>query len=440
MIDKYLLEWKQNPIRMPLLLRGARQVGKTYAVANLGESFDDFAEINFERNPEFKIVFERNLEPERIIRELAVMLGKPIVAGKTLLFFDEIQESENAFKSLRYFYELMPSLHVIAAGSLLDFQIEKIGMPVGRIEWLYMYPMSFIEFLYAVKHSMLAEEILHHDPSKPMSESIHALGLSLVGEYFAIGGMPAVVKQWRDSKDLSTCGRLLRAISSTYKKDFDKYAKRSQIKYLDLLFSHIPERLGEKFKYSAVSQNYTKRELEPCLDLLSKAGIVTKVLESAGQGIPLGAQANHEHFKVIFLDVALSQNVIGLNLGEWIIDPLEQFINKGNIVESFVGQELLAYASPFAERNLYYWHREERTSNAEIDYLIQKEEHVIPVEVKSGHRGALQSMHIFLNSHPHSAFGIRFASHNYSIMEKIHTYPLYAIAGFLKNTINPLSL
>ncbi len=439
LIDKYLLDWKNSDIRMPLLIRGARQVGKTYAALNLGKSFDDFVEINLERSPQLHIIFEKDLEPERIIRELSIHLKRPITPGKTLLFFDEIQESEHAFRSLRYFYELMPSLHLIAAGSLLDFQIEQIGMPVGRIECLYMHPLSFLEFLHAIGHELLAQEILSHDPHKPMSESLHSLGISLLGEYLAVGGMPAAVKAWRNTKDFDSSARFLQVISSTYKKDFDKYAKRSQIKYLDLLFTHIPERLGEKFKYSAVSQDYTKRELEPCLDLLCKAGIATKIFETAGQGIPLGAQASREHFKVIFLDVALSQNVLGLKAGQWIIDPLTQFINKGNLTEAFVGQELLAYSSPFTERNLYYWHREARTSNAEVDYLIQKDENIIPIEVKSGHGGAMQSMRIFLESHRQSPYGIRFSPQNYSLADRIYTYPLYAISSLFKDPTNPLT-
>jgi uncharacterized protein len=439
-IDKYLLEWKTSRLRMPLLIRGARQVGKTYAVRHLGKTFDDFVEINFEHNPEFASAFERNLEPTRIIEDLEIRLKRPIIPGKTLLFFDEVQESVKAFKSLRYFYELMPSLHVIAAGSLLDFQIEKIGVPVGRVEWLYLYPMSFIEFLYAVDHTLLAEKILNHHPDELMSDSTHNLALSLLGEYIAIGGMPAVVKCWRDSRDIADCGRLLHRIIQNYKQDFDKYARRSQVKYLDILFDHIPKLLGRKFKYSQVSQHYKARELEPSLAMLCMAGIATKVLESAGQGLPLGAQANDKHFKVLFLDIALSQVVLGFELGEWIIEPYKEFINQGELVEAFVGQELLAYSSPFVERHLYYWHREERGSLAEVDYLIQKEKSVIPIEVKSGTGKALQSMSLFLETHPSSPYGIKLSPQNFSVKGKIHTYPLYAIAHFTRNVKNPLTI
>ena len=250
----------------------------------------------------------------------------------------------------------MPSLHVLAAGSLLDFKIREVGMPVGRIEWLYMYPMSFIEFLYAYNQDMLVEAVLNHNAGQPISEAIHHLALSLLGEYLAIGGMPASVKCWINTKDIFGCARLLQAIKNTYKKDFDKYAKKHQIKYVELLFSYIPKRLGRKFKYSEISPDYKKRELEPALELLVMAGIVTKVLKSSGQGIPLGAQASDQNFKVIFLDIALSQAVLGLDIGTWIVNPLQQFINKGEFVEAFVGQELLAYSSPFKDPSLYYWH------------------------------------------------------------------------------------
>ena len=369
--------------------------------------------------------------PDIIIRQLSLLVDRPIIPHKTLLFLDEIQVIPRALIALRYFYELMPELHVIAAGSLLDFAIEEVGIPVGRVMLLYMYPMSFIEFLYALRYDLLAEEILQHTLENSLSEPIHRKLLTIVGEYLAVGGMPEVVDCWQKTKDLFECFKIQQAIIDTYRYDFSKYAKKLQIKYLNVLLEHIPLSLGKKFKYSAIDGNYQKRELAPCLDLLSTAGIATKVFWSAGNGIPLGAQVDPHNFKVIFLDVALSQVILGLNLGNWIINPLEQFINKGELVESFIGQELLAYSNPFAKSYLYYWHRTARGSEAEIDYLIQSKEHVIPIEVKSGKGTTLKSMQLFLESHPHSPYGIRFSTLNYSLFQKIHTYPLYAIAAAL---------
>ncbi len=431
LVDEFLINWKNSESRKPLLLRGARQVGKTHAARTLGTLFDDFIEINFELNTEAALIFAKDLQPERIVRELSLLMGRHIVPGKTLIFFDEIQAVPRVFSSLRYFYEIMPQLHVIAAGSLLDFVTSELGIPVGRVTSLYMYPMSFIEFLSAMEQDLLAEEILQHVPEAPLAESLHRRLLNLLGEYLAVGGMPEVVKCWREKKDSFACFALQQGLIDTYKQDFNKYAKKFQIKYLNVLFEHVPLRLGKKFKYSALGDHYRKRELAPCLDLLATAGVINKVLRSHGNGIPLGAEAEPQDFKVIFLDVALSQAVLGLDLSAWIINPLEELINKGAIVEAFVGQELLAYANPLKKASLYYWHREERSSQAEVDYLIQKDHHVIPLEVKSGKSTTLKSMQLFLESHVQSPYGVRFSVLNYGVKPNIHSYPLYAVAKAL---------
>ncbi len=200
LIDTHLLTWKNDESRKPLLLRGARQIGKTFAVRILGTNFENFIEINFELTPDATLLFDKDLQPERLIRELSLFVGKQIIPGKTLLFFDEIQAAPKVLSALRYFYELMPSLHVIAAGSLLDFTTEELGIPVGRVMSLYMYPMSFIEFLYALKQELLVEEILKHTTEMPLSEPIHQKLLSFLGEYLAIGGMPEIVKTWQEKK------------------------------------------------------------------------------------------------------------------------------------------------------------------------------------------------------------------------------------------------
>lgn len=430
-IDDYLIEWKDSGIRKPLLIRGARQVGKTYAVRNLGKSFNSFVEINFELEPRLISLFEKDLQPERIIRELSIVLKKPIVPGKTLLFFDEIQAAPQAIMALRYFYELMPLLHVIAAGSLLDFATELIGLPVGRVMSFYMYPMSFIEFLYT-RNELLAQKILEPVESEVLSEIIHDDLLSYIGEYIGIGGMPEIVRYWNKTQDALGCFELQQILLDTYRQDFNKYAKRLQVKYLELLFNHIPLSLGRKFKYSSIG-DYQKRELAPCLELLKTAGVINTVVRSDGQGIPLGAQVHPQDFKIIFLDIALSQAVLGMNTGEWLIDPLGQIVNKGEVVEAFVGQEILAYSNPLIKPSLYYWQREARGSEAEVDYLIQNGELVIPVEVKGGKGSTLKSMHMFLESHAKSPYGIRFSMQNYSVFEKIYSYPLYAIIQGIKH-------
>jgi predicted AAA+ superfamily ATPase len=428
-----LLNWCKSSVRTPLLLRGARQVGKTHVVRQLGKTFDHFVEINFEKTPDLKKIFEHDLDPARIVRELSLATGKKIDSGKTLLFMDEIQEAPRALLALRYFYEELPQLHLIAAGSLVDFAIEQVGVPVGRVSFLYMYPMSFIEFLVALGHQNLAQEIVNHTPDKEVNEAIHNKLLRLVGEYIAIGGMPSAVYQWVTAKDLKLSGNILQNIKNAYEQDFEKYARKNQIKYVNLLFQKIPSLISQHFKYSKLSTDFRKRELEPALYLLEKAGIVHTVNHTNGNGLPLGAEMNLEKFKLVFLDIGINQAILGLDLKDWFIDPTSAFINKGNISENFVGQELLAYSNATDKHKLYYWHREERGSQAEVDYLIVRNQKVIPVEVKSGSGTNLKSIRIFLDSHKSSPYGIRFSILNYSAFNNILSYPIYAVAGAVDN-------
>lgn len=427
-IDQKLIDWIDDPRRKPLLLRGARQVGKTHSVRQLGKQFKHFIEINFESRPDLGLIFEKDLQPDRIVRELAMILDRPIIPGSTLLFFDEIQAAPNAFTALRYFYEELPQLHVIAAGSLLDFTIAEVGVPVGRVSSCYIYPLSFLEFLTALGYDLAVEDLMRHTIADLYSEPVHEQLLSLVGEYLAIGGMPEAVQAWVEKKDFGICSVIHGEIIDSYRQDFNKYAKKFQIKYISVLFNHIPRQMGHKFKYSAISGDYRKRELAPCLDLLVTAGVAHQVFSATGNGLPVGAGPDLQDFKVLFLDVALCQVMLGLQAGDWIIKPLEMFANKGELVEAFVGQELLAYANSSMKQELYYWRRNAPSSQAEVDYLIQQKENIIPIEVKSGAGSTLKSMHMFLDSHPKSPYGIRFSTQQYSVHQKIHSYPLYAIA------------
>ncbi|MCF7799530.1 ATP-binding protein [Candidatus Babeliales bacterium] len=431
-IDIELIAWKDAKFRKSLLLRGARQVGKTYAVKSFAKNFKSFAEINLETQPEARLIFERDLDAKRIMRDIALFLKIPIIPGETLLFIDEIQITPNAVTALRYFHEQIPDLHVVAAGSLLDFAIEQVGIPVGRVESLYMYPMSFIEFLLNLNYEIVVQEILSHKTEEQISEPVHNNLLSILAEYLAIGGMPGVVQCWIEDKDPIRCFALQNSLIDTYRQDFVKYAKKNQIKHVEVIFNSIPQQLGKKFKFSSIDGDYRKRELLPALDLLVTAGIAHKVMATSGQGIPLGANVDPKDYKIIFLDVALCQSLLGLDLEDWFLNPMQQFVNKGAIVESFVGQELLAYSSPHAKSQLYYWQRNMPSSTAEIDYLIQNGENIIPIEVKSGLGTTLKSLHLFLASHANSLYGIKFSTQNYSKYEKIYSYPLYAVAAITK--------
>lgn len=442
-----LIKWVLKPIpqRKPLIIRGARQVGKTYIVRKLGEEkFSNFVEINFERLPSAKEIFTKDLQGEQLIHNLFLFSGKKIVPGKTLLFLDEIQEAPRVITALRYFFEDIPELHVIAAGSLLDFTLEQIGVPVGRIEFLHMYPLSFIEFLNATQNEALAEEILHHSIEQPLNAAIHDKLLKILGDYMAVGGMPDAVKTWIETENLkaqerlSACNKVHLQLIEAYRQDFQKYAKKFQLKYLDLLFSNLPAFIGKTIvSYNKITSEYRKRELEPCLELLTKASIFHKIIHSAGNGVPLSQEANLEKFKLIFLDVALAQTTLGIQAKDWLLNPEQNFINKGAMVEAFIGQELLAYSAykePSMKPKLYYWlkHLEKSNSNAEVDYLIPIDGKVIPIEVKSNDGRSHKSMNIFLETKKNSPYGIKFSISNYQRTPKIHFYPLYSVAAALK--------
>ncbi|MBY0544287.1 MAG: AAA family ATPase [Gammaproteobacteria bacterium] len=426
-----LSEWQKSPYRKPLLLRGARQVGKTHSVRQLGKNFESYVEINFEKTPEAKTIFEGELSAKRLLRDIALFTGQPITPSKTLFFLDEIQEAPRAILALRYFYEELPELHIVGAGSLLEFAIEEIGVPVGRVEFLYMNPMSFIEYLHAKKHHMLIEEIRRHSIQEALNDALHNKFLNLFFEYLAIGGMPEAVQVWVKNNDIIQVGKIQQNLIDAYLQDIPKYSRKMQIKYVEAIFSSMPALVGTHFKYSRIHGEYRKRELAPALDLLVKAGLLHRVVHSSGNGIPLGAEIDEDKFKLIFLDVALTQVLLGLSPNVWLLQGIDTLVNRGEIVEAVIGQEILAYSEPHTKSKLFYWQREQANSQAEIDYLIQKNNEILPVEVKSNKGSTLKSMQLFLNSHVNSPYGVRVSTHNYSIHDKIHSYPLYAFAALV---------
>ena len=426
-----LLEWKDDPRKRPIILRGARQVGKSYLARHLGTYFKNFIEINFEFEKDKKEIFEKDRDPHRIIRDLEIILQKKIIPGHTLLFLDEIGECPDAIITLRYFYEKMPELHVISAGSLIDFVLEDIGMPVGRVSPLYLYPLSFLEFLDCIDHGLLKDELLGHDERHEFREVFHQKCLNLLGIYMATGGMPEAVSVWKETEDIMKCSDVHRELIGTYQQDFSKYSKKQQEKYVEIVFNAIPRMLTKKFVFSSVSSEYQSRELKPALFLLEKAKVAHVIHHTSANGLPLGAEVNPALLKVIFLDVALMQSLLGIEYGHWIVDPVKSMVNLGAVTENFVGQEILAYSNPTMPAKLYYWARESRGSSAEVDYVTQIRDDVIPLEVKSGVTGSLKSLHIFMNAKK-SPYGIHLSQKNFSSHEKVKRYPLYAVAKLFK--------
>lgn len=435
---QHLRKWRASTVRKPLILRGARQVGKTYLVNQFGQEFHSFVSVNLERQPTIASLFSENLDPKQLLQHLQLITGQRIIPGETLLFIDEAQVAPRALLALRYFYEECPLLHVIAAGSLLDFAIEKVGIPVGRVSFLYLYPLSFIEFLRATGRELAASAILAHPFPSPVPDAIHQQWLAYVGEYLAIGGMPEVVNTWQHTQDIDVCGEIQYAIIESYRQDFEKYCKHHEVKYVSLIYEQIPQQLGKNFKFSKLPGEYRKRDLAPCFDLLTKAMVINPIYHSDGQGLPLGAGADHDYCKATFIDIALAQRLMNHHPKDWFLDPTQSLINKGEITESFVGQELLAYSHPQEKAQLYYWQRHERGSSAEVDYLSNIHGKVIPIEVKGGAGSTLRSLQLFLNTHP-SPYGIRLSTQNFSQHGKIHSYPLYAIATLKHYSDNTLT-
>lgn len=437
-IEKHLVSWKTSPNRLPLLVRGARQVGKSFTIEKFGkEFFESCVTINFDLYPQFVTCFTGSLEPRDVCAAIAVVAGKEIVPGKTLLFLDEIQQCPRAIMALRYFYEKLPDLHVIGAGSLLEFALsaEEMRMPVGRVQYLFMYPLTFAEFSDATGQQPSLRAIAEQAPDLPYPDAIHNHLLSQLRGYLTTGGMPAVVREYCSSGNMSLCARIQAGIAQTYRDDFGKYATRAGVAMLQKVFAAVPKMVGRKFKYSVVDDTVHSRELKGALELLEKAGVVYRVKQTSGAGLPLEAGASERNFKVVFLDVGLMQNLCGLS-GELLAASDILAVHAGAVAEQFAGQELKAHADPYLQQGLYYWAREARTSNAEVDYLVPFGPRVLPLEVKAGKSGALRSLHLFLQEYK-SPLGIRISQANQHFDNTLLSIPLYAISGLaaILNTV-----
>ena len=427
-IDPILQQWKHSRVRQPLLIRGARQVGKTYSVTAFGKrEFENIVTVNFEERPELGRCFS-DFDPQGIIDRLSILTRMTISPGRTLLFLDEIQECPEAITSLRYFLEKMPELHVIGAGSLIEFALhaEEFRMPVGRVQSVYMYPMSFGEFLIAVGEERLLNHINTVDLQTGM-EHVFATRLEqLFRQYLLIGGMPGVVNAFEKKVPMDELQRLLSGLIRTYTDDFAKYASTAKHKYLKEVYARAPQMVGQRYKYSHVNPDIEAKFLKDALGLLCDARLLFKICHASGAGVPLMPTSNERKLKIAFLDVALMQNTLGAQ-ESIILDKSVMQVNSGSIAEQVVAQELLACADPYADKKLYFWAREARGSHAEVDFLIEIEGRPIPVEVKAGARGSLKSMRLFLKEYPTTPLGVRYSMHELSYYDQILSIPLYMV-------------
>lgn len=436
-----LVLWMQADEHPPLILRGPRQVGKSYLVEQFGALyFSNTLVINFELEPHYQDCF-LNLDPQEILRSLTLLSGKPIIPGQTLLFLDEIQICPQAIAALRYFKEKLPNLHVIAAGSLLEFTLNSssFSMPVGRVTFRYLHPLSFQEFLYAAHEEKLADYLRTVSLSEPILPVIHNKLLKLTRLYFLLGGMPAVVNQHLQHHDWSTITEAQSVLLQTYRADFPKYAKSSQYKYLERLFDRIPLRLGKQFKYSQIDPDMLSRDLRIALMLLIDAGIITPIYATAASGIPLAATRQEKKFKLSFLDIGLAQRASGIDIASLWNSPQFLQINEGALAEQFVAQEFLAYWPNYEPGQLFFWERDKKNSMAEVDFVISLFNQVIPVEVKSGKTGRLRSLRLFIEE-KNSPLGIRISESPLEWKDSILSIPFYLLAELprlVKLLLNP---
>ena len=433
-IDRDLQQWSSEKRRKPLMLRGARQVGKTSAVRHLGKCFKYFVEINFENKDHSaaKTVFSQHSNPQIICSELAVLFGQAIVPGKTLLFLDEIQSCPDAISSLRYFYEQLPALHVIAAGSLLEFALEEIpSFGVGRIDSMYMYPFSFSEFLCATRHETWANLMDEASPEKPVSDIIHEKIVEQLKNFLIIGGMPEVVAEFVETHDFLRCQKVLNSLLVSFRNDFAKYKKRIPAARINEVFSSISHQAEGKFVYERVSQNLNNEQVKKSLELLLMAGLCYQVTHSSADGAPLGARINPKCRRVIPFDTGIYQQILNLDISGVLLSSELDTVNKGAVAEIFVGCELKKNASCYSDEELYCWVREKKNATAQIDFVVQLGKNIVPLEVKSGKQGKMQSMWVFMKE-KNTSYGIRTSLENFGKYQNITVYPLYAIGNIYR--------
>ena len=434
-IDDVLLTWQRSSSRKPLLIRGARQVGKSTAVRNLSKQFDYFIEINFDEQPEYQNLFANTSDIGDLIEQLAIITQTEIIEGRTLVFLDEIQASLPAISKLRYFYEKKPNLHVIAAGSLLEFALSELpSFGVGRVRSLFMYPFSFIEFLGALNEKPLASMIQQSNSERPINPIFHEKLKSYFKKFLIIGGMPQAVQTYVAKGDLLEVQRILDDLIIAIQADFVKYKRQIPPTNIKSVFESIVKQVGTKFKYSNELTSLTNPMIKQVIDLLEMAGLVYRVTHSSSNGIPLGAEANPKKIKLLIFDTGIYQRILGLDVASLLLKDDIEVINKGNIAELFVGLELLKSNDAYEKTALYYWHREAKNSQAEVDYVIQNQDFILPVEVKAGTKGAMQSMHLFMDEKK-SRYGLRLSLENFTEYEKVKVLPLYAVSN-----INTLGL
>ncbi len=399
---EFLETWLRNKNRKPVIIRGARQVGKSTLVELFArEQQKALRLVNLERHPALSSVFSTK-DPQQIIQQLEFLPNMGRVGADSFLFLDEIQAVPEAIPALRYFYEDLPELPVVSAGSLLEFALtdHTFSMPVGRVQYLHMGPMTFSEFLLAVGEERLNDFITHYKLGQTVGEVVHQRLLELLRSYYYVGGMPEAVVVFAETRSYKSVSEVHNSIIETYRDDFPKYAGTRNLSRMLNVFNFAARNIGIKIKYSNISTRDQSITIKKDIELLAMARVISKVIHSHCSGLPLQADVEEKVYKLLFLDVGLMNAICGL---DWrSISQMEEIklVNQGAVAEQFIGQHLQAMLADSPNRELNYWLREGRSSNAELDFVIALGGDIIPIEVKSGATGSLKSLHQFMGSKP----------------------------------------
>jgi len=448
---QFLYTWLHSKNRKPLIIHGARQVGKSTLVELFaGQNQQTLHTVNLERHPELSDIFSSK-DPEQVIQQIEFLPNMGSISNDTLLFLDEIQAIPKAIPALRYFHEDWPELPVISAGSLLEFALSDhtFSMPVGRIQYLHMGPMTFSEFLLAMDEKRLENFINNYEPGQEISEIVHQRLLHLLRSYYYVGGMPEAVAVFADSRSYKNVSEVHNSIVETYRDDFPKYTGSRNLNRMLNVFNFAARNVGVKIKYSNISRQDQSVTIKKDIELLTMARVLSKVIHSHCSGLPLQADIEEKVYKLLFLDVGLMNAICGL---DWrSISQMDEIklINQGAIAEQFIGQHLQAMLANKPNRELNYWLREGRSSNAEVDFVIGLGGNLIPIEVKSGATGAMKSLHQFMGT-KQAPVAIRFdtkkpATHqidtfiNVEKQRKQVKYPLISLPLYLVERLDHIA-
>ncbi len=423
-MSKKLLEWKNDTEKTPLILYGARQVGKTYTILSFGkENYKNVAYINFEDNTEISKIFEQDLEVERIIKELSVKLGITILEEDTLIFFDEIQACERALTSLKYFAESKTKYHVVAAGSLLGIAInrQKYSFPVGKVKMLTLYPLDFEEFLWALDKKDLAN-MIRQAFSEDKEFSLHSLANQYYRLYLAIGGMPRAILEYKEKQDMDFVTAILKDINNSYIADMAKYASSTETTKIMAVYNIISAQLAKenkKFQYKLIKSGARAYEYETAINWLNASGIINQCTKIKEGKLPLSAFIEPESFKIYMSDVGLLCNKFGIPTNIVIVENDNMNDFKGALAENYVCNSLVQCGL-----KPYYW---ESNGKAEVDFVVQdKEGNIIPIEVKSSIHTRAKSLNVFKSLYK-IPYSIRISTKNFGFENDIKCIPLYSV-------------